>query len=124
LLGALKSFTLETIEYTYPSEGTYAWLDNYCVAKAAPHPDEAHLLCDRIISVPAQKHIAVNAIQAIVNAEAIAQLPPNIKALYAYDDIETFGKKARFYAFPPTEPEGDLTTYQEWLQEYERFKTA
>jgi spermidine/putrescine transport system substrate-binding protein len=114
----------KTIEYTYPSEGTYAWLDNYCVAKDAPHPDEAHLLCDRIISVPAQKHIAETAIQAIVNADAIAQLPPDIKALYDYDDMAAFERKARFFAFPPIEPEGDLTTYEQWLQEYERFKTA
>jgi len=114
----------KNIEYTYPSEGTFAWLDNYCVAKDAPHKAEAHLLANEIIGVPAQKDLAETAIQAIVNVDAIAGLDPAIKSLYPYDDIENFGKKAKFYAFPPSEPDGKHTTYTEWLAEYDRFKTA
>ena len=30
------------IAYTYPKEGTYAWLDNYCIAKDAPNLDAAY----------------------------------------------------------------------------------
>lgn len=112
------------IEYLYPAEGTYAWLDNYCLAKDAPNPDEAYALANHIISVPAQKRLAENAIQAIVNKDAIDALPPAIRGIYGYDDMEAFGKKARFYTFPPLEPEGDLVGYQDWLAEYERFKTA
>ena len=112
------------IDYTYPKEGTFAWLDNYCLAKDAPNTDLDYALCNRIISVPAQVHLAENAIQAIVNRQAIDQLKPDIRQIYAYDDIENFGRKAKFYTFPPIKPEGDLTTYQDWLQEYERFKTA
>jgi spermidine/putrescine transport system substrate-binding protein len=114
----------KTIEYTYPSEGTFAWLDNYCIAKDAPHKAEAHLLANEIISVPAQKNLAETAIQAIVNSDAIAALDPAIKALYPYDDIENFGKKAKFFAFPPAESDGKHATYTEWLAEYDRFKTA
>ena len=54
----------------------------------------------------------------------VADLDKEYKALYDYDDMAAFEKKARFFAFPPIEPEGDLTTYEQWLQEYERFKTA
>ena len=114
----------KTIEYTYPNEGTFAWLDNYCIAKDAPHKAEAHLVANEIISVPAQKNLAETAIQAIVNSDAIAALDPAIKALYPYDDIENFGKKAKFFAFPPSESDGKHTTYTEWLAEYDRFKTA
>lgn len=112
------------VEYLYPAEGTYAWLDNYCLAKDAPNPDAAYTLANAIIGVPAQKRLAENAIQAIVNKDAIAVLDPKIKAIYQYDDMEGFGKKARFYTFPPLEASGGLASYQDWLAEYERFKTA
>lgn len=112
------------VEYTYPKEGTYAWLDNYCIAKEAPNADVAHALANEIVGTKAQVRLAENAIQAIVNKAAIDQLPPDIRQIYAYDDIENFGQKARFYAFPPIEEEAGLATYQQWLQAYERFKTA
>ncbi len=114
----------KVIEYTYPAEGTFAWLDSYCIAKDAPHKAEAHALCNQVIDAAAQKNLAETAIQAIVNSDAIASLDPAIKALYPYDDIENFGKKAKFYTFPPSEPDGKHATYTEWLAEYDRFKTA
>ena len=114
----------KTIAYAYPAEGTYAWLDNYCIAKDAPNIDAVYEICNRVIDVAPQKRLAENAIQAIVNNEAIASLPPAIKALYPYDSIEDFGKKAGFFAVPPTEPDGTHATFSDWLKAYERFKTA
>lgn len=114
----------KVIAYTYPKEGTYAWLDNYCIAKDAPNLDAAYELCNRVIDVAPQKWLAENPVQAIVNKEAIDALDPKIRGLYPYDSIEDFGKRAGFYAFPPTEPDGNLTTFSDWLKAYERFKTA
>lgn len=113
----------KTVEYTFPKEGTFAWLDSYCIAKDAPNLDAAYDLANRAIDVDPQVRLAENAIQAIVNKDAVAKLKPDIKALYPYDSIEDFGKKAGFYAFPPTEP-GDFATFQEWMKSYERFKSA
>ncbi len=113
----------KTVEYTFPKEGTFAWLDSYCIAKDAPNLDAAYDLANRAIDVDPQVRLAENAIQAIVNKEAVAKLKPDIKALYPYDSIEDFGKKAGFYAFPPTEP-GDFATFQQWMKSYERFKSA
>ncbi len=111
------------VEYTFPKEGTFAWLDSYCIAKDAPNLDAAYDLANRAIDVDPQVRLAENAIQAIVNTDAVSKLKPDIKALYPYDSIEDFGKKAGFYAFPPTEP-GEYTTFQEWMKSYERFKSA
>jgi spermidine/putrescine transport system substrate-binding protein len=112
------------INYHFPKEGTFAWLDSYCIAKDAPNLDVAYEICNHVIDVAPQKRLAENAIQAIVNSDAVAALDPAIKALYPYDSIEDFGKKAGFYSFPPTEPDGTLTTFQEWMKSYERFKSA
>lgn len=114
----------KAVKYTYPVERTHAWLDNYCIAKDAPNLDAAYELCNRVISVEGQKRLAEVALQAIVNSEAVAALPADIKALYPYDEIEDYGQKASFFGFPPVEPEGDLTTFSDWLKAYERFKAA
>jgi spermidine/putrescine transport system substrate-binding protein len=114
----------KVVKYVYPVERTNAWLDNYCIAKDAPNLDAAYELCNRVISVEGQRRLAEVAIQAIVNSDAVAALPAEIRALYPYDDIADYGKKAGFFGFPPTEPEGDLTTFSDWLKAYERFKAA
>jgi len=114
----------KTVEYTYPQEGTFAWLDNYCIAKDAPNREVDHALANQIIGVGAQVHIGDELIQGIVNQKAVEALKPERRALYPYDDIEGFGEKAKFYAFPPFEPDGTHATWSDWQAEYERFKTA
>ncbi len=114
----------KVVKYIYPKERTNAWLDNYCIAKDAPNLDAAYELCNRVIDIAGQKRLAENAIQAIVNTDAIAALDPKIRDLYPYDSIADFGKKAGFFGFPPTEKNDQFTTFSDWLKAYERFKTA
>ncbi len=124
---SMKKFVADkgkSVEYIYPEEGTFAWLDNYCIVKDAPNIDLDHELSDKILSVPAQKALAEDAGQGIVTTEAIAALTPEAAAIYPYDDMEGFNQFATFFPFPPLEPEGDLATIDDWLTAYERFKSA
>jgi spermidine/putrescine-binding protein len=124
---AMKKFAADkgkVIEYNYPKEGTFAWLDNYCIVKNAPHMKEAYLLANQVISDSAQKRFAESDFQAIVNKDAIASLDAKTMGLYPYDNMASFGNKARFCDFPPLKPEGNYTTWSDWLKEYQRFKTA
>lgn len=123
----IKKFAADkgkAIEYTYPQEGTFAWLDNFCVAKDAPNREVAHALANLIIDVPAQKKIGTEDLQGIVNKQAIDALDPAARSLYPYDDMDSLGAKAKFYAFPPLEEDGEHATFEDWLKAYERFKTA
>ena len=124
---AMKKFAAEkgaVIEYTYPKEGTYAWLDNYCIATDAPHEEAAYQMCNQIISVPSQVLIGNEFIQGIVNQKAIDELDPEARSLYPYDDPAGFEAKATFYSFPPLESDGVHATFDEWMSDYERFKLA
>ncbi|GIK97063.1 MAG: hypothetical protein BroJett029_12720 [Alphaproteobacteria bacterium] len=112
----------KAVEHGYPAEGTFAWIDSYCVVRDAPNREAAHVLANQIIGVPAQISLAEQALQAIVNTEAIAALEPSLRVLYPYDDMESFGRKAQFFAFPPLDSDGRHATYAEWIAEYERFK--
>lgn len=123
----IKKFAADlgaTIEYTYPEEGTYAWLDNYCIAADAPNVDVDHMLCDKIISTEAQAVIGNEWLQGIVNVDAVAAMDAEAQALYPYDDMDAFGDKAKFYSFPPLDDTAGLATFDDWMEEYERFKVA
>ena len=124
---AIKKFAADagaTIEYTFPREGTFAWLDSYCVATDAPNREVDHALCNQIISVAAQLKIGTEFVQGIVNKAAIEELDPASRALYPYDDPAGFAEKATFYAFPPLEEDGVHATFDDWVKELERFKAA
>jgi spermidine/putrescine-binding protein len=112
------------IEYTYPQEGTFAWLDNYCIATDAPNLEEDYLLCNKIISVESQVMIGTELLQGIVSQDAVAALDPEAASLYPYDNMDAFGQKATFFRFPPLDDSSGLATFDDWLEEYERFKTA
>ena len=112
------------IAYTYPKEGTFGWCDSYCIVKDAPNADVSHALANEAVSEAVQIKAGVNELLGIVNTDAIAKLPPETKALYPYDNIEDFSKRVGFYPVAPLEPEGDFATFDEWKQEYLRFKNA
>ncbi|MGF1625755.1 MAG: PotD/PotF family extracellular solute-binding protein [Alphaproteobacteria bacterium] len=112
------------IDYTYPQEGTFAWLDTFSIATDAPNLEVDHMLCNKIISPEAQVVIGGEWLQGIVNSEAVAQLEPEAASLYPYDDMDSFGERATFFAFPPLEEGEGLATFDEWMEEYERFKVA
>ncbi len=112
------------IAYTYPQEGTYAWLDTYCIVADAPNPDAAHALCNEIIGREAQLMIGSEMLQGIVSTEGVEALPEDARSLYPYDDMDSFSARARFFAFPPLESDGVHATFDDWQTEYERFRTA
>ena len=124
---AIKKFAADAgavVEYTFPAEGTFAWLDSYCVATDAPNWETDHALCNQIISVEAQVKIGTEFVQGIVNTKAIEALDPASRALYPYDDPGGFAEKATFYAFPPLEEDGVHATFDDWVNEWDRFKAS
>ncbi len=114
----------KVIEFTYPKEGTFAWLDSYCVAKGAPNREAAHKCANQALDVDGQVAFGEKTFQAIVIPEAIAKLQPSTKALYPYDNLSEFEQKAKFFPMPPLEPDGTHASYQDWQAAYQKFKAA
>lgn len=123
---ALQKFCADkgkAVSIAYPSEGTYAWLDNYCIAKDAPNRKVAHALANQIISQDAQLKIGDGMLQGIVNKDAIGKLAVS-KDLYPYGNLAAFSQTARFMPFPPLEDDGKHATWTEWQEAYQTFKSA
>jgi spermidine/putrescine-binding protein len=123
----LKKFAADAgkqIEFTYPKEGTFAWLDSYCLAKGAPNREAAHKCANQALDVEGQVAFGEKTFQAIVVPEAIDKLQPATRSLYPYDKLDEFEQKAKFFPMPPLEPDGTHATYEDWQAAYQKFKAA
>jgi spermidine/putrescine transport system substrate-binding protein len=123
----LKKFAADAgkqIEFTYPKEGTFAWLDSYCFAKGAPNLEAAHKCANQILDVDGQVAFGEKTFQAIVVPAAVEKLQPLTKSLYPYDNLAEFEKKAKFFPMPPLEPDGKHASYSDWQAAYQKFKAA
>jgi spermidine/putrescine transport system substrate-binding protein len=123
----LKKFAADAgkqIEFTYPKEGTFAWLDSYCIAKGAPNIEAAHKCANQAIDVDGQVAFGEKTFQAIVVREAVDELQPSTRSLYPYDNLAEFEQKAKFFPMPPLEPDGKHASYTDWQTAYQKFKAA
>ncbi len=123
----LKKFAADAgkkIEFTYPKEGTFAWLDSYCIAKGAPNIEAAHKCANQALDVEGQVVFAEKTFQAIVVRAAIDKLKPATRSLYPYDNLAEFQQKAKFFPMPPLEPDGKHASYTDWQAAYQKFKAA
>jgi spermidine/putrescine transport system substrate-binding protein len=112
------------VELTYPKEGTFAWLDSYCIAKGAPNKEAAHKCANQALDVEGQRAFGEKTFQAIVVPDAVAKLDPATKSLYPYDNLAEFQAKAKFFPMPPLEADGKHASYEDWTAAYQKFKSA
>src|SRR5438552_12967489 len=64
------------IDCAYPTEGTFGWLDTYCIVRDAPNPGVVHALINAALDVPAQLKAGRDGLLGIVNRDAITKLDP------------------------------------------------
>jgi spermidine/putrescine-binding protein len=123
----MKKFVADkgkNVEFFYPKEGTFAWLDNVCIVKDAPNIEADLKLANHVLSIESQRMVGEEMLQGIVSQAAIDALSPDAATLYPYDDMTAFGKSATFFPFPPLEDRDGLVSIGRWNEEYERFKSA
>jgi spermidine/putrescine-binding protein len=114
----------KAISYTIPKEGTGLFMDCLCLPKDCPNPELAYKMINHIISVEPQKIFATEQSAGITNLQAVPTLPEELRTSYNYDDLNSFMSKARLQPVPPTESEGDVATYDDFLTEYQRLQQA
>ena len=89
-----------------------------------PNREAAHKCANQALDVDGQVAFGEKTYQAIVIPDAIAKLQPATRALYPYDNLGEFEKKATFFPMPPLEPDGPHARYQDWQAAYQTFKAA
>jgi spermidine/putrescine-binding protein len=114
----------KTIKYTIPKEGTGMFMDCLCIPKDAPHMDLSYKMINHIVSAEPQKQFATEQSAGITNLDTVPMLPKELAESYNYADIDGFMKKARLQPVPPTESDGSIATYDDFLNEYQRLSKA
>ena len=114
----------KTIAYTIPKEGTGLFMDCLVIPTGAADPDLAYKAINHIIAPEPQVAFATDQSAGITNLDAVPLLPDNLRASYQYDDLDSFLTKARLYPLPPTESDGVIATYDDFLTEYQRLQKA
>jgi spermidine/putrescine-binding protein len=112
------------IKYTIPKEGTGMFMDCLCIPKDCPHVDLTYKMINHIVSPEPQKIFATEQSAGITNLKTVPMLPPELAQSYNYADLDGFMKKARLQPVPPTEYDGNIATYDDFLAEYQRLQKA
>lgn len=60
----------DDVSYVVPKEGSVVWADNLCIAKGAPHPENAHAFINHILDAGVNAEIANTIHYATPNAAA------------------------------------------------------
>ena len=105
-------------------EGVMAFMDTIAIPKGAPNIDAAYKALAQAISPEGQKVIATNLTQAVINKDAVALVDDVNRQVYQYDSLDNLFKKARFVQFWPLAEEGEFVTFDQVLEEYQRFLKA
>jgi len=114
----------KTIKYTIPKEGTGMFMDCLCIPKDAPNIELSYKMINHIISAEPQKQFATEQSAGITNLDTVPMLSKELAESYNYADIDGFMKKARLQPVPPTESDGSVATYDDFLTEYQRLSKA
>lgn len=114
----------KTLEYVVPAEGTAIFMDCLCIPKDSPHLDAAYAMIETCLSPQGQKPIADELTQAVVNRAAAEQASAENRQMYQYGHLEELFKTAKLYPFFPLEPEEGVVSYDEMLEDYQRFQKA
>jgi spermidine/putrescine-binding protein len=107
-----------------PEEGAMVFMDTLAIPTGAPHADLAYKLIGQSISAAGQKVIADSLTQAVISKDALPGVSEENRVIYRYDDLPALFEKAHFYPFWPLEADGDHVTFDQVLEEWQRFLKA
>ena len=112
------------IRYTIPKEGTGLFMDCLVIPKDAPHRDLTYAMINHVLSPEPQRVFATEQSAGITNLDTVPLLPPDLAQSYGYADLKGKLQKARLQPMPPTDYDGKIATYDDFLTEYQRLQKA
>ena len=114
----------KTLESVVPKEGAGAYLEVLCLPRQSPHPDISLGLINHAISPAAQASLAESLRTGICNREAAMALDEDLMTLHHYRDLGDFLANVEIWKSPPLERNERYATFDDVLEEYERFLKA
>jgi spermidine/putrescine transport system substrate-binding protein len=112
-----------TTKTAIPEEGVAGFTDCVAISAQAPNPDNAIAWAAQFITPEPKAGKAQDSIfGATTNPEIVPLISKPVRDLYPYDDIDGFLEKVVMPAGWPSEPEGDLATFDDTVKAWEDAK--
>ena len=97
------------------------------IVRENPNPEDTYKLLNNAISAEGQAYAANINATGVTNAKAIAGLSSEVLDIQPHDDIQGFFEKAtggQPLPLWPSEPDGDLATFDDVLDAWDKFLAA
>ncbi|MFT5113793.1 MAG: spermidine/putrescine transport system substrate-binding protein [Parasphingorhabdus sp.] len=115
------------IRWTIPKEGAHVPVDCLSIVKNAPNLDDTYKLLNHAMSAEAQAYSSNINATGVTNTDAIALLSQEVLDIQPHDDIRGFFKGTTGgepLPLWPSEPDGDIATFDDVLDAYDAFLAA
>ena len=107
-----------------PKEGTGSYLEVLVIPQESPNLDVTYGLINHAVSREAQVEFGETLQIGICNLEAVPELSERLQTRYHYADLDAFTQKVEIWKMPPLDTHPTLATFDDLLEEYERFLKA
>ncbi len=112
------------VELTIPSEGSFSWVDNYCIVEGSKNLEAVHGLLNQLISEEAQEFWGNYLAAGVVTPAALDVVDPTFVEYFEYDDIDNYlTNVAPLFTMPAREMEEGITNYSDWQNAWTALKS-
>ncbi|NIM94761.1 MAG: extracellular solute-binding protein [Anaerolineales bacterium] len=112
------------VQMYIPKEGANTFIDAFAIPPDSDNRETVLAWINESIGPEVQACQASALAAGVVNPNAVPLTDPDIAAIYDYDNLDNIFEIAPVYDLPPLEPDGEHTTYDEWITAWEEFKAA
>jgi spermidine/putrescine transport system substrate-binding protein len=109
------------VKMIVPSEGSYSFCDAFAIPVQSDNVETVLAWINEALSPEVQACQALNLSAAVVNPLAVPLLDEDTRAMYDYDHMDEWIKKAPFYKMPPLKSD-QYTTYDQWIAMWDEVK--
>ena len=123
-VGRFASVLGADVRLAQPREGSYPWLDSWCIPRSPPNEAAAYGWIDWMIGPQAQAVVARNLPCGAVNRQALPLLEPEARDPFPYADVGEMFAWPRYVGIPPRAAEDDVATLADWNKAWEVVRAA
>ncbi|GAA5543597.1 spermidine/putrescine-binding periplasmic protein [Brucella sp. NBRC 113783] len=111
------------LKLALPKEGPVLWVDAWFIPVSADNIETAHAFINQSLDPQVQANVAMAINQAPVSKKAVELLDEAAHKRIDYSKVDSLFA-AGLPGIPPVEGDGNVATYDDWIQAWQQFKAG
>ncbi len=111
------------LKMAVPEEGPVLWVDAWFIPVSADNVETAHAFINQSLDPQVQANVCMSIHQAPVSKKAVELLDEAARQRIDYSKIDQIFS-AGLPGIPPVEAEGEVASYDDWIQAWQQFKAG